>query len=564
MWTEQDRSFLRIKWLYTARRWKRLNLDSILRSSGFFLLVGFFWVLCYQVVSRLCGTIYKYEVIGPLILDRIVSFGFLAALIIVTIGHILTAYSSLYGGLGLPQLINSPYPLHRLYRIQCLETLILGGWVSGLFCIPIILAYGWELKAAWWYYPVVMVGLAAFLMTAGMVGILIMLAIARWIVGRSIRAAVGSVLVLLLFFTMVLYTSIANRDLLGNIDMRRIGEALANLRLSSYPYLPSHWMSQLMQSAHTGKAYQAFLYLGMLISSALFFWYLALELGHRWYRDAWLWSQERVRLFHKFRDPHKFRRKRILLLRILPRRVGAVVYKEVHLFARDFSQWGQMVLILTLVLFYMAHTQNFTFNEPDSQARNLLAFFNVILLGFIQATLSLRYTFPSISLEGKAFWVVASSAIGLPRFFFTKYYLHSLVLLVLGLGMGGLLNRILGVNTTLNFISLFVLFLFSFGFTSWSMGFGAVFHKFEATGAADVTSDTGALVTMIVTLLYFAFSVYLFSRLAFTPTQGTDLVGQLALNPHLILLGAVFLLFQTLSILLPPLYGLKKLSQAVL
>jgi len=146
MWTEQDRSLLRIKWLYTARRWKRLNLDSVLRSSGFFLLVGFFWVLCYQVVSRLCGTIYKYEVIGPLILDRIVSFGFLAALIIVTIGHILTAYSSLYSGLGLPQLINSPYPLHRLYRIQCLETLFLGGWVSGLFCIPIILAYGWELK----------------------------------------------------------------------------------------------------------------------------------------------------------------------------------------------------------------------------------------------------------------------------------------------------------------------------------------------------------------------------------------------------------------------------------
>ena len=95
------------------------------------------------------------------------------------------------------------------------------------------------------------------------------------------------------------------------------------------------------------------------------------------------------------------------------------------------------------------------------------------------------------------------------------------------------------------------------------MGLGSVFHKFEATGAADVTSDTGALVTMIVTLLYFAASVSLFSLLAFTPTQGTDLVGQLALNPHLILLGAAFLLLQTLVILLPPLYGLKKLHNAL-
>lgn len=565
MWTEQDVSFLRIKWFQTVRRWKRLNLDSILQSGGFLLLVGFFCVLCYKVVTRLCVTIYyQYEVIGPIILDRIVSFGFLAALLIITIGHVLTAYSSLFRGPGLLQLANSPYPMHRLFQIQCLETLVLGGWVSGLFCIPILLAYGWALKAAWWYYPAVLAGLAFFLITAGMIGIMAMLSIARWIIGRALRTAIGSVLILALFFGIVLYTSLANRDLLGAIDVQRLEGTLANLRLSSYPYLPSHWMSQLMQAAHTGQAMRALLYLGLLASSAWFFWRLAMELGYHWYREAWLWSQERVRLFHRGRDPHRFRKKRSWFLGLLPRRAGSVVYKEVHLFARDFSQWGQMALILMLVLFYLAHTQNFTFTEPDSQSKNLLAIFNVILLGFIQVTLSLRYTFPSISLEGKAFWVVATSAIGLPRFFFTKYYLHVIVLLVIGLGIGALLNHTLGVDPVLNTLSLFVLFLFAFGFTSWSMGFGAVFHKFEAAGAADVTSDTGALVTMIVTLLYFSLSIYLFSCVASTPAKGIGLIGQWALDPHLILLSALFLLIQSLAILLPPLYGLKKLSQASL
>mgnify|MGYP000934308461 CR=1 FL=1 len=564
MWTEQDLSFLRIKWLQTARRWKRLNLDSILQSSGFFLLVFVFWVLCYQVVSRLCRTIYyQYEVIGPIILDRIVSFGFFAALIIVVVGHILTAYTSLFRGWGLPQLVSSPYPMHRLYRVQCAETLILGGWVSGLFCIPIILAYGWELQAPWWYYPAVLLGLGCFLIVAGMVGILAMLTITRWIIGRVWRSFIGAIFVLASFISMILYTAVLNRELLGRIDVRRLEETLANLRLASYAYLPSHWMSHLMQSAHTGDLYRTLLYLGLLASSALFFWYFALEMGYRWYGSAWLWSQERVRLIQRARDSRKYRKKRVWITLFFPRRVGTVIYKEIHLFVRDFSQWGQMVLILALVLFYIAHTQNFTFNDPDSQGKNLLSFFNVILLGFIQATLSLRYSFPSISLEGKAFWVVVSSGIGLERFFFTKYYLHSLVLMAIGLGMGAMLNRILGVDPTLNFISLFILFLFSFGFTSWSMGFGAIFHKFEATGAADLTSDTGALLTMIVTLLYFGGSVFLFSRIAFTPTPGADLVGQLALNPYLILLCAVFLLFQTVAILLPPILGLKKLHQAM-
>nr|HQH73595.1 hypothetical protein [bacterium] len=245
-------------------------------------------------------------------------------------------------------------------------------------------------------------------------------------------------------------------------------------------------------------------------------------------------------------------------------RAGAILFKEMHVFARDFSQWGQLVLILALVLFYVAHTQNIMFDEPDSRIRNQMAFFNVILLGFIQATLSLRFSFPSISLEGKAFWTIQSSGIGLPRFFFTKYYLHTAVLLLIGQGMGYMLNRILGVDPTLQWLSIFVLFLFAFGFTSWTMGFGAVFHKFEATNAADVTSDTGALVTMILTLLYFAASVVVVAQFVLNHIPGTNLAGQFAMNPNLILFASLFLLMQTFSILLPPLYGLKKLESAVI
>ena len=193
-----------------------------------------------------------------------------------------------------------------------------------------------------------------------------------------------------------------------------------------------------MQAAHVGEVYRSFLFFGLLASSALFFWYLALELSYRWYKEAWLWSQERVRLYQAARDPRRFRAKFLLFSSILPRKVGAVVHKEVHLFARDFSQWGQLVLILALVLFlHRTHAEFHLQRTRLAGARNMLAFFNVILLGFIQATLSLRYTFPSISLEGKAFWVVVSSGIGLHRFFFTKYYLHALVLLAIGLGMGG-------------------------------------------------------------------------------------------------------------------------------
>ena len=544
------------------RRWRRLSLDSFLQTAGFFLLVGVFWYLCYRVVARLYGNIYDIAVIGPLILKRILSIGFFAAFLILTGGHVLTAYSSLFRGHELPKLFVSPYPMPRLYRIQCLETLILGGWVLGLFCVPFIFAYGWVLRAGVWYYPTILLGLAGFLAIAGVLGILIMLFLARWIIGRPVRTLIAIVVFLGAFLGSFLLFAVFNRDWLGKVDAGKLSEILANLQISSIPYLPSQWMAELMTASRTGDVGGVLLYLLMLWSTALFFWHLILELGHRWYADAWLWTQDRVGLFARPRERHRFRCKRLWLMKLFPRSVGSILYKEYHVFARDFSQWGQLVLILALVLFYVAHTKNIIFDSPDSRVRGHLAFFNVILLGFIQATLSLRYTFPSISLEGRAFWVVAGSKMGLTRVYFTKYYLHALALLVLGEGMGWILNRILDVDPILNGVSAFILFLFAFGFTSWTLGLGAVFRKFEATSAADVTSDTGALVTMIFTLLYFGVSVAFLARFALDHTPGIGIISEMALQPDMILYSTFFLLLQSCAILLPLAFGLKKLQAA--
>ncbi|MBZ0255716.1 hypothetical protein K8I31_06615, partial [bacterium] len=103
------------------------------------------------------------------------------------------------------------------------------------------------------------------------------------------------------------------------------------------------------------------------------------------------------------------------------------------------------------------------------------------------------------------------------------------------------------------------LLLFAFGFTSWTMGLGAVFHKFDATSAADVSSNTGALVTMILTMIYFAVSAALLGRFALDHTPGVDFPTLLAIEPSLMLWVTLFLLWQSCAILIPVTYGLQKL-----
>lgn len=457
---------------------------------------------------------------------------------------------------------------HRVLAFSLLlfETLLHGGWVLAMFCLPFLIAYGIELEANLLFFPIVMIGLAGYFVIAGCIGILLMIFIARWIISRPIRMLVGSIVFFVGFVSLFVYAAFANNVLTSGVTPTKLQETLANMRLSSLPYLPNTWMSELMESAHRQDWKRVALFLSLLVSTAWMMWNLAMELGSRWYTEGWLWTRERVGSKELLRDKQQYKTKTLWLMQLLPRRISSLVYKEVVLFIRDFSQWGQLVLILSITLFYILQTQNVMSGDTAARMKLIMACFNVLLLGFIQATLSIRYTYPSISLEGKQFWVVACAANGIERTFFMKYYLHTFFLLVLGLGLGTVLNRIVGVDSTLNTIILLVLFLFSFGFTSWSLGLGAIFNKFEATNIADVSSDTGTLVAMILTVLYLGISLSFMASFALMYTPGTTLSDIMALNQEngLMLYFTLFLLVQTCSILLPTAYGLKKLKEAII
>jgi hypothetical protein len=107
--------------------------------------------------------------------------------------------------------------------------------------------------------------------------------------------------------------------------------------------------------------------------------------------------------------------------------------------------------------------------------------------------------------------------------------------------------------------------LLSFGLASCTLGLGAIFHNFEARTAADVNSDTGALVAMIVTLLYFAISMYLSARFALNFYLGKSVFEQFSLqeiqNPTLYLELAAFFAIQYIVITLPISLGLRKLDE---
>src|SRR5207245_5355371 len=108
------------------------------------------------------------------------------------------------------------------------------------------------------------------------------------------------------------------------------------------------------------------------------------------------------------------------------------------------SQWSQLLLLLALVLLYL-----YNFSVLDLQRipymsgfiKNVYAFVNLGMAGFVMATVAVRFVFPAVSMEGAAFWIIRSSPIALRDFLWSKFWTGLVPVLVLTGGLAIAANQ---------------------------------------------------------------------------------------------------------------------------
>jgi len=539
-----------VKWRQTRRTLSRFNLDSAVRLASFALLLGIFAGVCFLGIQQLCTKLLAIHVVGPLIIERALSLGLLTLFFLVALSQMVTSYARLFRSNDLFLLQRAPLPSRALFSPQATETLLKGSWIVTLFTLIILVAYGHGRQASWAHFSLSLIGAIPFLLIASTLGMLLMLLLAWLVIGRKLRERlflIGGVLFLCLLvfrgrFTVSWFAADA--------PIRKLGESLANLRISRNPYLPSYWLSDLVRACVERRLTDAVHNLVLLGTTAWLLLSLTWALGGRVYRSAWLWCRDRS-LSRRKGAPRGRKMWFGFPLSLVPSWFRSLLVKEWFIFRRDFSQWGQFLLIIGLVLLYVIQVRDIAVEDVTPQMRSIIAFLNILLLGFIQATLALRYAFPSVSLEGNAFWAVRTSPISTRRYFFGKYLYHFLWILALGEIIIALLSQILILDSLLYSLAFVIVGLLSLGFTSCTVGLGALYPRFDAPSSADISSSGGALVSMILTLSYLAFSAAILARLFlnFLPMIGQSHVGNRGVGGLLMLAGGF--ICSCLQILLP-------------
>ena len=141
---------------------------------------------------------------------------------------------------------------------------------------------------------------------------------------------------------------------------------------------------------------------------------------------------------------------------------------------------------------------------------NALIYLNGPFIGFIVASIGMRFVYPSVSMEGRAFWAVKSSPVSPKRVLLIKVLFYLVPMIILGLILCTVTNAIFTVSTpVLRWLSYFNVLLITIVITSLAIGVGSVNADFNADSPLKIAGSYGGFIYMILSGLYIANLVFL-------------------------------------------------------
>jgi len=509
-----------------AQRRERGDFMRALLFGGVGLIVG---AVLFQGSAWLAGHLEDYAELGDYLLRMGLSWLFLTFLSFLAFSGVVTALSTFFLADDLRLLLVAPVATRRIFHARFLRTVVQASWMVVIFLAPVLMGIGWARCAGFMFYVTAILTVVPFSIIPVAAGTAATLVLVNTFPARRAR----DILMLMgLFFgasLVVVLRFIRPEQLLRVESLPDLTDFFATLQSPITPLLPSFWAGETIFASLRGG--RDLLHAGALWTTALASIVIVRAASERWYFSGYSRSQEASKArFTRFRALDVVAR--ALPLSTVRRRL---LVKDLKIFLRDVSQWSQLLLLLALVLLYL-----YNFSVLDLQRipymsgfiKNVYAFVNLGMAGFVMATVAVRFVFPAVSSEGAAFWIIRSSPIALRDFLWSKFWTGLVPVLVLTEGLTIAANQFLGVDPFLKAMAALAIVLMSFAMVGLAVGLGARYPRFGADPSQAAGSYGGVtfmmqavlFVVVMIALLGWPSSLYLFRQVRRLPPTPLQLV----------------------------------------
>jgi ABC-2 type transport system permease protein len=462
-------------------------------------LVGaVFWALVFGLLYRLLVYFAGIAEIGSFLATKLLGVILLSLFGILILSNVVTALSSFFLAKDLDLLVAAPVDWLRLYVSKLIDTSIHSSWMVVLVAVPIFTAYGLGYHGGFLFPLVAVAIMLPTLLIPSAMGSALTLLLVNVFPAKRTKDILSVIAVLAAAGVLLALRLLRPERLTRPEGFRSLVEFISVLRTPTSPWLPSEWAAQGTMSWLNGSIDLLPLYLlwstaaATIVFGAVFHRYL--------YRRGFTKSQE------SGGQATGERAGRGLLGKLLVP-WGVVRYqlllKEVRTFFRDTTQWSQLILLGVLVVVYVFNVKFLPLHGPGMTffLTNVIPFINVVLAGFVIASIAARFIFPGVSLEGRTLWLLRSSPLDMRMLLWSKFWIGTLPLLVLALILVFVTGVLMEVDAFMMAVSVGTITFLTFGIAGLALGFGALFPRFETENAAQIPTSFGGLLLMMAAVV---------------------------------------------------------------
>jgi len=506
-----------------VHRRERGDLFRALMFGGVAALVAFaifaaaFWI-AWQLAD--------YAELGDYLLRVGLSWLFLTFLSFLAFSGVVAALSTFFLSDDLRLLIAAPVAAHRLFHARFVRTLANASWMVAVFLVPLLLGVGLAHCAPPSFYAVSVLTIVPFSIIPVAIGTAATLVLVNVFPARRARDILMLMGLLFAASIVMLLRYLRPERLMRVESLPDITAFFSTLQAPITPFLPSFWAGETLFASLQGG--RDLLHLGALWTTALALVVLVGTAYERWHFAG----------FSNAQESRKARFTRLNGLDALAARLPIssvrrhLLVKDVKVFLRDVSQWSQLLLLVALMLVYV-----YNFRVLDLEripymggiVKNVYAFVNLAMAGFVMATVAVRFVFPAVSAEGAAFWIIRSSPVPLGDFLWSKFWIGLVPLLALSEALTAAANQLLGVDPFLKLVTAITIVFMTFALVGLATGLGARYPRFGADNASQVAGSFGGIAFMVIAVLFVLItiglvgwpsSVYLFHQVRHAPLDG--------------------------------------------
>ena len=459
------------------------------------LLFGLTICLGFYLISvEVIGYFHRQSELGIILSLKIFQMAWIIMFSMLVFSCMVSAVSSMFLSEDNEIVCAAPVPAVDLYAMRFVTTTIYTSWMMIVFSIPIFAGYGTVFKAGWLYWLIMPLSVASVAAIATGFGNTITIMLVNIFPARRTKDIVLYLSLCFGIFIYIVFRLLKPEDLINPDRFGHFVDYLSSISTPAAPYIPAAWAANLLSLYLLDREID-WLVLGLIVVTPIALFFTGEWVMQRWFFAGYSKSQESFGGYRRFGSGSSYR----------PGARRWIAAKETKTFLRDSAEWSQLFMIAALVVVYLYNFKMLPVNQSmfaEEYITNIISFLNIGLTGFIVASLSARFVFPSIGAEGGAFYIIRASPVSLGSFLLQKYLYYVVPFTIMALLMVITSDYLLNITGPMWWISIGTTILICWTVVAMAVGFGAIHADFKAESRAAALGGMGAVLFLFTAMAY--------------------------------------------------------------